>query len=236
MALADDISLAVRTVVNSDWNRRTGLVVPDTDDVTLRNGAVALDAVYLYADLANSTRLAREFDRRVAAKVIRAFLDASCRVIKSCGGTIVSFDGDRVMAIFVGQAKNSAAAKCGLQINHVVEKVIRPTVEAKYQSIKDKNFVISHCVGIASGETLIVRGGVRGSNDLVSIGRAPNVAAKLSDVRDGKYHTYITASVFSAMSDTSKISTTGKNMWTQTEREIGGEYMTLYKSSWNWAL
>ncbi|WP_106180832.1 adenylate/guanylate cyclase domain-containing protein [Prauserella shujinwangii] len=236
MSLSDEIDSAVQNVVNADWNRREGRTVPDTSDVALSNGAVVLDAVYLYADLADSTRLARDFDRRVAAKVIRSFLDASCRVIKARGGTIVSFDGDRVMGIFVGDSKNTAAAKCGLQINAAVLNVIKPKVEAKYSSIRNSNFRISQCVGIASGETLIVRGGVRGSNDLVSVGRAPNVAAKLSDIRNGAYRTYITSQVYHSMHDSSKHSGDGRDMWTQESREVGGETMTVYGSSWLWNL
>ncbi|WP_326945445.1 hypothetical protein OG439_38525 [Amycolatopsis sp. NBC_01307] len=201
----------------------------------MKNGAVLLDAVYLYADLADSTRLARDFNVKVAAKVIRSFLDASCRVIRARGGTITSFDGDRVMAIFVGDTKNSNAAKCALQINYAVKKVIRPAVTARFSTIRESGFVVSHCVGVAGGKTMLVRGGVRGSNDLVSIGRAPNVAAKLSDVRNGEFHSYITESVYKNMLDSSKMSDK-TNMWTSVSREVGGEKMTVYKSAWTWNL
>jgi adenylate cyclase len=235
MGLADDISAAVTSVVGSNWDIRKGTVVPTTDDVKLGNGAVEVDAVYLYADLADSTGLARDFTRTTAAKVIRAYLDATCRVIKARGGQIRSFDGDRVMAVFMGNSKNSDAAKCGLQIHHVVEKIVRPKVEANLSSITTKGFQIKHCVGIDSGTALIVRGGVRGHNDLVSIGRAPNVAAKLSDVRNGLYRTYITEPVFKKLLDTSKY-TSGpdkKLMWEGPfTREVGGEKITVYKSTW----
>jgi len=107
MGLAEEITTSVTSVVTSDWNIRKGTVVPNTEDVTLKNGAVELDAVYLYADMADSTRLARDFSATTAAKVIRCYLDATCRVIRARGGEIRSFDGDRVMAIFVGDSKNS---------------------------------------------------------------------------------------------------------------------------------
>ncbi|GAB3005522.1 adenylate/guanylate cyclase domain-containing protein [Streptomyces pseudoechinosporeus] len=240
MGLADEVTQAVTDVVCSDWDTRKGTVVPSTADVKLKNGAVEVDAVYLYADLADSTGLARDFTRKTAAKVIRAYLDATCRIIKARGGEIRSFDGDRVMAIFMGSTKNTSAAKCALQINHAVTKIVRPKVEANLPSIKNQGFVVKHCVGIDSGTALIVRGGVRGSNDLVSIGRAPNVAAKLSDIRNGTYHTYITEAVFKNMADSSKYSGTGddkKLMWDGPyTREVGGETLTVYKSGWTWPL
>ena len=239
MGLADDVTKAVTDIVCSDWDVRKGTVVPTTADVKLKNGAVEVDAVYLYADLADSTGLARDFSRKTAAKVMRAYLDATCRVIKARGGEIRSFDGDRVMAIFMGSIKNTEAAKCALQINHVVTKIVRPKVEANLPSIKSQGFIVKHCVGIDSGTALIVRGGVRGSNDLVSIGRAPNVAAKLSDIRTSAA-TYITEAVFKSMADSSKYGGTGQDrklMWDGPySREVGGENLTIYKSAWTWGL
>jgi class 3 adenylate cyclase len=236
MGLADDIKDAVADVVNADWNLRKGQVVPHTEDITLKNGAVELDAVYLYSDMADSTGLARDFDRTTAAKVIRAYLDATCRVIRSCGGQIRSFDGDRVMAIFVGGSKNSDAAKCGLQINHVVQNIVRPAVEAKLPSLKTRGYVLKHCVGVASGSALVVRGGVRDHSDLVSVGRAPNVAAKLSDIRTG-YRTYITKEVFNRLNSDSKYRSDAdpKVMWDGPVKvDVGGEMIEVYRSDWSW--
>ncbi len=235
MSLTDEITAAVTGVVTSDWNIRKGTVVPTTDDITLKNGAVELDAVYLYADMADSTGLARDFTATTAAKVIRSYLDATCRVIKARGGEIRSFDGDRVMAIFVGDSKNSDAVRCGLQINYAVTGIVRPIVERNLRSLVTKGYKLKHCVGIASGTSLIVRGGVRGSNDLVSVGRPPNVAAKLSDIRADPYFTYITADVFGRLKKESKYGKDDCLMWKGPfSRDVGGEKMPVYKSSWHW--
>ncbi|MFE2015661.1 adenylate/guanylate cyclase domain-containing protein [Streptomyces sp. NPDC059491] len=237
MGLADEVEKAVTNVVCSNWNTRRGTVVPKTENVSLSNGAVEVDAVYLYADLANSTSLARDFTRTTAAKVIRAYLDATCRVIRARGGKIRSFDGDRVMAVFMGSTKNTDAAKCALQINYAVKEIVRPKAEANLSSLKAQGFMIKHCVGIDSGTALIVRGGVRGDNDLVSIGRAPNVAAKLSDIRNGDYHTYITKDVYNDMLGSVKTSSDGRSMWEgPLTREVGGEKISVYKSEWTWSL
>ncbi|MGQ4732578.1 adenylate/guanylate cyclase domain-containing protein [Streptomyces sp. Ju416(a)] len=237
MGLAEDVEKAVTSVVCSNWNTRNGVVVPETEDVSLSNGAVEVDAVYLYADLADSTSLARDFTRTTAAKVIRAYLDAACRVIRARGGKIRSFDGDRVMAIFMGSTKNTDAAKCALQINYAVQKIVRPKAEANLSSLKTQGFEIKHCVGIDSGKALIVRGGVRGNNDLVSIGRAPNIAAKLSDIRNGDYRTYVTKDVYNDMLGSAKTSSDGRSMWEGPfTREVGGEKITVYKSTWRWSL
>ena len=55
--------------------------------------------------------------------------------------------------------------------------------------------------GVDMGQVLVVRAGVRGSNDLISIGAAPNVAARLSDCREAPYRSFITAAVFDKMAE-----------------------------------
>jgi hypothetical protein len=48
------------------------------------------------------------------------------------------------------------------------------------------------------------RTGIRGSNDLVWVGRAANHAAKLSSLREDNFATWITADVYDKMNDSSK--------------------------------
>jgi len=233
VGLSEEITMALKVIVGAAWHIRDGQVVPKTEDVALANDGVKLDAVYLYADMADSTGLARDFSRETAARVVRAYLAATCRVIRARGGAIRSFDGDRVMAIFVGGSKNTTAAKCGLQIAYVVQKLVRPAVESALRSIRNKEYEVEHCVGIASGTALVVRGGVRGTNDLVSIGRAPNIAAKLSEVRNSPYRTYITSDVFDNMSDESKYGGDSRRlMWEARSRDVAGQSMRVYRSSW----
>lgn len=230
-SLADELSSDIRKILDTTWSTRTGQVVPKTDDVALANGAVKLDATILYADLAKSTHLARK-NKSVAAKVVRAYLSSMTRLVNANEGTVRSFDGDRVMGVFIGGSKNSNAAKCALQMKYVVTKQLRPQAKAKFSSLK--NFEIAHGVGVSTSEMLVVRGGVRGSNDLVFVGSAPNIAAKLSGIRDGSYYSYIDWEVYKRLGKKSKYGKDDRNMWTATSRTLAGEKWDLYKSSWIW--
>lgn len=139
------------------------------------------------------------------------------------------------MGIFIGGSKNSNAAKAALQINYAMREIVQPALYAKLPTLERDGYRVRMCVGIASGEAFIARAGVRGSSDLVSIGRAPNVAAKLSDIREaGTYQTYITSQVYNKLSQDAKISGTGANMWEARTAEVGGEEMTIYRSSFWW--
>jgi len=233
MALNDEIGTEIGRILSATWDSRDGRLVPKTEDVNLSNGAVKLDAVLLYADLYHSTELARTFQRSVAAKIVRAYLSSMTTLVNKIGGEVRSFDGDRVMGVFVGDNKDSAAAKCALQMNYIVTKVLRPKAEEKFPSLKEKGFAVQHCVGVASSDVFVVRGGVRGSNDLVFIGSAPNIAAKLSEIRNSPWHTYITHQVYGKLKDSSKY-VDGKDMWTAVKCTLGAEKWDCYKSTWTW--
>ncbi|MEU1596637.1 adenylate/guanylate cyclase domain-containing protein [Streptomyces sp. NPDC005708] len=237
MALGDEIRSDLDKMVGKPWSIRDGNVVPGTDDVGLyNNDAVKLDAVYLYADLLGSTKLARDFTPQVAGKVIRASLRTASTIIKKFEGEIRSYDGDRVMGIFIGGSKNSNAATAALKINYAMQEIVQPALYARLPTLERDGYQPRMCVGIASGEAFIARAGVRGSSDLVSIGRAPNVAAKLSDIREsGTYRTYITSQVYNRLKDEVKI-TKGTNMWEARNADVGGEQMTIYRSNYRWSV
>src|ERR1051325_2168679 len=233
MSGSEDIEDDVDSILSQTWDIRDGEVVPETSDVALAGGGVKLTATMLYSDLADSTELAMNFDKRTAARVFKCFMTATSRIVRAQGGEIRSFDGDRVMAVFIGDSKNTSAAKAALKINHAVLKIIKPKLEAKYTSLSDGGWTIKHCTGIDTGEMLIVRGGIRNNNDLIWVGRAPNVAAKLSGVRAAPYYSYITPQVYNKLSDEAK-KTDGKDMWQKTTwNEVAG-IDTVYRSSWTW--
>lgn len=235
MASTAKLDSDIGTIFNAVWNIRDGNVVPETNDIALANGAVRLEAVFLYADLFHSTELQRKFDNRMVAKIVRAYLSSMSQLIKSHGGKVRSFDGDRVMGVFIGDAKNSNAAKCGLKMKHTVDKILRPKAEAKFSSLTTKGFKIRHCAGIARSEVLVVRGGVRGSNDVVFIGTAPNIAAKLSALRTTPYNTWIAHNVYSMLNEETKYGGNPKqDMWIADKRRLAGEEWSVYKSSWTW--
>lgn len=235
MGFSEDIETDVKTTVTTKWNKRNGQKIPSSDDVTLAGGAVEIEATFLYADLANSSKMVKELDRRIAAKIIKSFLSVVSKLIKHNDGKIISFDGDRVLGVFYGNSKNTKATKCGLQIKWAVNEVIRKRFESSYTAVKNATFTIDHGVGIDTGTVLAVRGGVRGDNDLIWIGRAPNLAAKLSDLRESPYQTIITASVYNMLSDSSKYGgEANTNMWKSRSWSFLDENITVYRSSWQW--
>lgn len=231
MTISDDIRSQVRQIFASQWTEREGRVVPDSPDVGLGNDAIKLDATVLYADLAESTAMVNTKTARFAAGVYKAYLASACRVIREQGGTITSFDGDRVMAVFIGESKNSDAATAGLKINHVVSKILNEELRSIY---KDGAYQVKQVVGIDTSTLLVARTGIRGANDLVWVGPAANYAAKLCAIRDGTFSTWITERVFTRLKDAAKNSQSGpmweRRLWTTQAN------MPIYASAWTYPL
>lgn len=221
----------VNTLFGTTFEERDGRVVPSTDDVALKNGAVKIEAAFLYADLAGSAAIARTCPWTTTAKIIRAFLDCSTRLIIKHGGKVRSFDGDRVMGVFMGDAKNSSASICGREIHWAVRKIIQPSAASQFQSVKNAELEIRACSGIDVGDVRAVRSGVRDNNDLIWIGKAASFSAKLSDVRDSGYQTYISSRVHALLNKAAKYHSDSQSMWTSVEFNYSGETETVYKSN-----
>ncbi|MDW5612074.1 adenylate/guanylate cyclase domain-containing protein [Mycolicibacterium sp. D5.8-2] len=242
MGFKDDCTRAVRDIVKVDFNTRWGREVPTTDSIVQKDGAVWLTAAYLYADMADSTGMAENFESADAAKIIRAYLSAVTRVLKDRGGEIRSFDGDRVMAIFPGDDAADKAVDAGLRVNWVVDNIVHDELlsnNSYYQKYVETGWRVRHRTGVDLGTAFIVRAGVRGDNDLVSVGSTPNVAAKLSDYK-GRGPTAITDYVYENLSygnQYAKDSQSGddeiKSMWSAANFvDIGGTWESVRTSTW----
>jgi class 3 adenylate cyclase len=227
MGLKSDLESHVGTVFRTRWTERDGTVVPSDTSVTLGNGAVKIDAVVLYADLADSTEMVDRRTAFFAAEVYKTFLHCSAKIIKSEGGEITAYDGDRVMAVFIGEWKNTSAVRAAMKINAAVRDIIQPSLKSVY---KDTDFVLKHVCGIDRSTLFVAKTGVRGANDLVWVGRAANYAAKLSSLPEN-YQTYITKTVYDGMADIAKVTNNQNMWWTIQQTKVP---VQVYGSTWQW--
>jgi adenylate cyclase len=231
-----DLQRRVTSALAAKWNGRNGTVVPEDSAVPLIGGYVNLDATILYADLADSTETVL-FSTDLAARLFKAYLTCCTLIIREHGGEIRSFDGDRVMGVFIGDHKNTSAVKSALKINHAFEYLIRPEFEEKYEACRNGGVALSQCVGVDTSTVYAVRSGIRNNNDLVWVGRAANIAANLSAMREVGYVSYITSDVFDRMNETVKYGGEPKElMWEQRNWNQGAQYEVpiVYRSNWWW--
>lgn len=209
VSVADDIKKNSDDTFGTKWTVRDGQVVPDANDLKLANDAVRFEtATVLYADLDQSTDLVEKKKWEFAGEIYKAFLYASSRLIRTYSGKIVSYDGDRVMGIFTSESQRNDAVSCALKINYAVKNYVQAEMEKHWKT----DFKIRHVIGIDTSEIRAARTGVRGDNDLVWIGTAANLAAKLTSLSADKA-TWITKRVYVGLNDPQKLGPQDENIW-----------------------
>lgn len=209
MSVADDIRKNSKDAFGSQWTVRDGVVVPAASDLKLSNDAVHFKtATILYADLDASTSLVEKKKWEFAGQVYKTFLYAASRLIRSNGGTIVSYDGDRVMGVFISNRQRNDAVSCALEINYAVKNIVQAELEKNWKT----DFKIRHVIGVDTSIIRAARTGVRGDNDLVWIGNAANLAAKLTALTADN-PTWITKRVYDNLDENHKLGSKGENIW-----------------------
>lgn len=227
MSLVEDYTEAVEKIFKDTWTTRDGQKVPESEDLGLGNDAVKLDGTVLYADLDESTNLVDNYDPEFAAEIYKAYLSCAAKVIRSEGGEITSYDGDRIMAVYIGDSKNSSAAESALKINYTVTKIINPLIKKHYPTT---SYRVKQVVGIDSSKLFIARTGIRGSNDLVWVGRSANYAAKLCSLSP-EYPSRITETVYNKLNKSAKYSNEGRLMW-EIDASNNMKGLKIYRSTW----
>lgn len=232
MAVIDDLNSKVSEIFRTNWDTQQGRVVPEPEALRLLNHAIEFDrATILYADLKGSTNMVDNKAWQVSGEIYKAFLHCAASLIRAEGGAITSYDGDRVMGIWVDGSQSTRAAKCALKINYAVKHSINPAFKQQYEA---SYFDIKHVVGIDTSPIRAARTGVRGGNDIVWIGRAANYAAKLTDLGGLAESTFITNDVFTRLQDEAKNGGNPKQlMWKPYKWTQNGD-MSILGSTWEW--
>jgi len=209
LTIADDIKSNANTTFSSAWTVHERRKVPQPEDLKLSNDAVHFErATVLYADLDGSTNLVENKNWQFSGEVYKTFLYTTSRLIRHLGGSIVSYDGDRVMGIFISDSQTNDAVSCALQINYAVKNLVQPQLTKNW----DTDVKIRHIVGIDTSPIRAARTGVRGDNDIVWIGNAANLAAKLTAL-DADKSTWITKRVHNVLNDKQTIGSGGESIW-----------------------
>ncbi len=228
--LGQQLEQEVKKIFRQSWSVRDGQKVPESQDLQLGNDAVKLDGTVLYADLDGSTDMVNNYKPEFAAEVYKSYLHCAAKIVRDEGGVITAYDGDRIMAVYIGGFKNTRAARTAMKINYAVTEIINPAIKQQYQF---STFQLRQAVGVDTSPLFVARTGIRGANDLVWVGRAANYAAKLCSMPGGNpCPSVITAEVYKMMGRSLKFSSDGRSVW---DRHYWAERgITIYRSTWWW--
>lgn len=223
------IQQTARDILGNKWKVRAAQDIPTIKDLALKeNEAAEFEGTVLYADMDGSTDMVRGYKNWFAAEMYKIYLQTVSEVIRNEGGVVTAYDGDRVMAIFEGGSKNTTAVRTGMKIVYAVNE-LNDIIAKAYPNVQ---FRLRHNIGIDTSILFAVRAGVWGANDIVWVGEAANVAAKLTTVNDNSYPIYITKKVFDSLNSSVVKSGSGSPMWQDVNELRFGRQ--VYKSNWWW--
>jgi uridylate cyclase len=119
MTFKTDLERATKEIFETEWTVREVKFVPAPGNLSPGNDAMKLNATVLYADMADSTDMVDRYSQEhyFAAEVYKAYLRCAATIINSEQGKITGYDGDRIMAVFRDDLKDTRAVRSALKIN-----------------------------------------------------------------------------------------------------------------------
>jgi len=237
----EEIIKGVSDFFTGDYDITEGRVIPDVADINLGKIGKEVELAMLFIDIRESTKIVDGLRRTTAARMYKSFLWGVAKIARINDGELRSFNGDGVLAAFIGDNKRTNAVKAALQMSWFAQKVLKPKLDAVFQinqQLRGDGIEFDFGIGIDVGKVLVVRGGIRGenNNDLVWVGNATNYAVKLSSLSKDGYHVYISEDVYKSMNKSSKFGgEEDKNMWEE-RTWTDMDSITIYRSNWTWTV
>jgi len=181
----------------------TARLVPQQDRLTERfrdeisggDGAAALEvndpvnvtgkianATVVFSDIRHFTTFSERLDSGEIADLLNAYFHLACEPIVGCGGRVLKFIGDGVVAIFEGDpdANGESHAQRALRASIAMQLAalrFREWINTRHASRGLPEFAIG--VGVHTGELLLCHLGAAGQSELTAIGDTVNIASRL---------------------------------------------------------
>ena len=142
------------------------------------------EATVLFADIRGFTTISERLSAQEIAELLNTYLQRACEPILACGGKVVKFIGDGIMAVFPHSESEPRekqalrAVHAGLGLSFIAGR-FREWVHERFPERGLPEFAIG--VGIHTGEVTMCQRGARGQQDFTAIGDTVNIAARLEE-------------------------------------------------------
>lgn len=226
MATNQEIVEKIADVLTESYERVKIGYIPKKNHLTFGNTVAEIEhAKVFYIDMRKSRQILTDATDFWSAKIHKAFLTAVTRCIENREGHLRSFNGDGILAFFIGDNAASRAVRAAMEIkgfvNHINEILIGESKKA-----------IDFGIGIGQGPIMVVKSGKSGDDqtkqDLVWIGVALYVAVELSEMAQSPKNIWISKNVRDAIGSENTLDVVsdgkGKSIWekqTATLKSVG---------------
>jgi adenylate cyclase len=161
-------------------------VISRADD-DLRLEGVRLDATVLFSDLRDFTGFAQGLEPRRVIDVLNRYLGEMSEAILDHGGTLVSYMGDGIMAVFGAPIEQDDHADRALAAAREMLEVRLPRFNAWLaETDVDRGFKMG--IGLNSGPVMSGNVGSQRRLEYTAVGDTTNTAARLEGLTKGTAH------------------------------------------------
>ena len=231
MALADELAVEVAAILKDQFEVSVGWAIPSLADVPFDNAGKQLRLVSLFVDIRRSTDLVTALGLETSARMYKAYLRGVTRIVRDRGGQVLSFNGDGIVAGFVGSSAGNAAVLSALNINWFNTHTLKPFVTEQLEN-RASTLAFDWGVGIDAGNVLVVKSGMRGTDnsDLVWAGNPVNFSAKINSLASSPWNIYVSDTVHSELHASLTTTSNGSDLWEPWMWLDKG--MTLWRTRW----
>ncbi len=136
----------------------------------------------LFADIRGFTRLGETQPLATLHALLNGYFHVITEAITRAGGFVDKFVGDKVMALFFGQADAAASARAALRAAGAIQRELGAQNEARRRAGEP---AIEVGIGVNAGEVLLGNVGSEARMDFTAIGDAVNLADRLQEIARG---------------------------------------------------
>jgi len=168
--------------------------------------------------------------------MVKAYFDGAVRIIGHNSGRVRSFNGDGMLALFLGDQRFHNAVKAAMEVEWFAGNILRPRLDGYFENNRaamGQRLVFEIGCGLDDSSIFAVRVGIRGTNDVAWVGKGTNTAAKLASKVSQPQSIGITREIYSHLDRSYKYDMYGAHMWSEEDpEEIGGQVRAIRTTSY----
>lgn len=162
-----------------------------------------LEATVLFCDLRGFTTLSERLEAEQVIGVLNRYLDAVSTAVFTHGGTVVSYQGDGVMAVFGAPLPQADHAARALAAAREILDVALPRFNAWMLEERLADAPLDAGIGLNTGHVMSGLVGSERRVEYAAVGDATNVAARLQGLgREADGRLFLSGSTYTALAAT----------------------------------
>ncbi|HEX2497124.1 MAG TPA: adenylate/guanylate cyclase domain-containing protein, partial [Gaiellaceae bacterium] len=156
-------------------------------DGDLRLGGVTIDATVMFTDLRGFTSVSEALPAAEVIEIVNQYLEEMTQAIQQNGGTLVSYEGDGIMAVFGAPIEQPDHADRAIA---TAREMLETRLPRFNRWLEERQIASGFYMGIGLNSGDVVSGNVGAENRLeyTAIGDTTNTAARLQGMTKGTPH------------------------------------------------